>query len=350
MGAQTVKSANLDTPIVARSNAVSSSERLPPSTQQESNSLPTVRVLMSTYDGEEYVSELLTSVQHQIGVTVRWWVRDDGSRDGTVRRLSDFQKTCNMQLSCGANKGIVASYLELIRTCPLDADYYAFCDQDDVWLPPKLKRACQMLANAGLLTPSLYCSRLVIVDKALRNLGFSRVPRRPVGFGNALVENVATGCTIVLNRAAFSLLQSAQPDATKVVVHDFWGYLVVSAFGHVIYDPRPYILYRQHGHNAIGMRQGPGAKLARRLQSLTRVQRLSIPRQDCELRRLYGSVLPPASAALLERHLGSATSPSLRVRMTYAMSGAVYRQGRMDDPIMRVIIALGGYRGIQGTD
>ena len=224
------------------------------------------------------------------------------------------------------------------------------CDQDDVWLPPKLKRACEMLARTDSLSPSLYCSRLVIVDETLRNLGFSPLPRKPVGLANALVENIATGCTIVLNRAALSLLQSAQPDESRIVVHDFWAYLVVSACGRVLYDHRPYVLYRQHRNNAIGMQPGHRAKFVRRLRSLHRLQRLSIPRQDRELQRLYGPSLPPASAALLAYHLAGVGSPSLWVRTSYALGGKVYRQGRLDDPLMRAIIALGGYRGGQGTD
>src|SRR5690606_36259017 len=85
-----------------------------------------------------------------------------------------------------------------------------------------------------------------------RSLGTSPIWPQPPSFSYALVENVATGCTIALNWAGVELLRSKpMPDAA--IMHDWWAYLVISAFGIVVYDPVPSIQYRMHGQNQVGL-------------------------------------------------------------------------------------------------
>src|SRR6185295_14022489 len=98
--------------------------------------------------------------------------------------------------------GVMASFFDLLRSETGAADHVAFCDQDDVWHPDKLARACAALDRHPATVPVLYCGRTRIVDEHLRMIALSRMPRRAPCLENALVENVATGCTIVMNRAA----------------------------------------------------------------------------------------------------------------------------------------------------
>ena len=51
--------------------------------------MPVVRIIMSTFNGAKFLPELLTSVSQQIGVAVRWWIRDDGSSGSTREILTD---------------------------------------------------------------------------------------------------------------------------------------------------------------------------------------------------------------------------------------------------------------------
>lgn len=106
---------------------------------------------------------------------------------------------------------------------------------------------------------------------ATRSLGNRRpypLPARPPGFRHALVQNIAGGNTMMLNRGAIALLAAASREPERIVVHDWWIYQIVSgAGGRVIFDPVPLLLYRQHGGNLIGANDGLRAKY-RRLRML----------------------------------------------------------------------------------
>jgi glycosyltransferase involved in cell wall biosynthesis len=310
----------------------------------ECGAVPVVRIMMSTFNGARFLPELLKSVARQTGVTVRWWIRDDGSTDSTREILADASKHMNLHVLTGPNKGVVFSYLELVQTCPQDADLYAFCDQDDVWLPAKLERAAQKISACGTGAPMLYCSRLIVVDSLLRELGLTLMPRRPLGLQNALVQNAATGCTIVMNETALALLQQATPDPKRVVMHDHWAYLVVSALGTVVFDPTPSILYRQHDSNVVGARSGLQASFRRVRRAFDSQRRLALTVQDVELERLYGQAMDNVRTTLVRRCLTGVCAASFRERLLYALTGAVYRQRCIDDIVMKVLISLGAYR------
>ena len=210
---------------------------------------PRVVVLMSTYNGERFVAEQLASILQQLPEDGRIVVRDDGSRDRTVEVISSIRDP-RIVMTRGKNLGFGTSFLTLLAEAPADADLVMFADQDDVWLPGKIGRAWQHLSRLPS-TAALYGSAQMLVDAELGLL--HPTPPWPCGpsFANALTENIITGCTAALNRPAVDLLQRAGvPDG--VHFHDWWLYLVVSAFGTVVFDPEPTLLYRQHGGNQIG--------------------------------------------------------------------------------------------------
>src|SRR5687767_4472450 len=204
---------------------------------------------MSTYNGARFIREQLQSILQQLPPRGQIIVRDDGSRDGTVDEVGAVNDA-RITLLRGANLGFGRSFLTLLAHAPSDADMVMFSDQDDVWLPNKVERAWRHLraldGQAGL-----YGSAQMLVDSALRPLYPTPPWPRGPSLTNALTENIITGCTAALNRPALELLQRAGvPDG--VHFHDWWLYLVVSAFGSVVYDNQPALLYRQHGGNVIG--------------------------------------------------------------------------------------------------
>ncbi|MBY6277955.1 MAG: hypothetical protein CWE10_17515 [Symbiobacterium thermophilum] len=177
-----------------------------------------------------------------------------------------------------------------------------------------------------------------MVDRDLRVLGHSPRVVRPPTFANALVQNIAPGCSMVLNRAAWRLL-TKHPPGPAVPVHDWWAYLVVSAFGRVVYDSESYLLYRQHAGNTIGEATGFYRKWRRRLHRfLTQSDRRVITGQAREFQRLYGHLLAPAQAAMLNEFLHHGSRIWDRVR--YALRSPVYRQSRVDDLILRCLVVL----------
>lgn len=218
-----------------------------------------IHILLATYQGALHLSQQLESIATQTHKNWLLWASDDGSTDGTVGLLQAFALAHpnRVQLLQGPRQGAAHNFFSLIQGVRgLGAhDLVAFCDQDDVWLPDKLARAAEWHAEcAAPEQPGLYMARTTITNSALHPLGHSRVPRT-LGIGNALVENVAGGNSMVFNRALLQTLRCIQPE--HMVLHDWSTYLTAAACGaRMVYDKEPCLLYRQHAANVVGAAPG----------------------------------------------------------------------------------------------
>jgi glycosyltransferase involved in cell wall biosynthesis len=229
-----------------------------------------VAILLSVHNGERFLLQQLDSLVAQ---TCRSWTlfwRDDGSSDDSTPILHRFSTAQGSGRTCFAGSGwlgVARSYLSLLATASTSsAAFFAFADQDDVWCADKLARGLAAFEGVPADTPAIYCARQVLVDAELHKLGESPVLRRAGGFPAALTQNIATGCTVIVNRAAAALVLSTTPP--EGTLHDWWCYLVVAAAGgRVLTDARTVVLYRQHAGNVIG---APAGILRRALAALLR--------------------------------------------------------------------------------
>lgn len=291
-----------------------------------------VVVLMSTYQGARYVVEQLQSILGQLPPGGQIVVRDDGSTDGTPDTIAALQDP-RIHLARGPNIGFARSFLTLLAEAPEDADMVMLADQDDVWLPHKIQRAWDHLAPlAG--TPALYCSRLQLVDAQLRPIGLTPLRQRPPCFENALAENIVTGCTAAMNRDALRLVRRCG-DVSMIHFHDWWCYLVVAAFGRVVYDPEPTVLYRQHGGNVIGMGSGIGRYWAN-LKFIRKTSWVQIMYRQVEnFRQVYSGQLSPDQ----RRFVGQFFSPNSRASVLALVSAWVrFRQTLLDEGLLRLLV------------
>jgi glycosyltransferase involved in cell wall biosynthesis len=227
---------------------------------------PLVAILLCSYNGERFIREQLDSIHAQTYGNWKVWVSDDGSRDGTLEILSEYRRTWGahrLEVVHGPSRGFAANFLSLVCRPEIEADYFSYADQDDVWGEDKLARAIERLQILGTTSPALYCSRTRLVDEGGTSLGLSPLFTQKPDFRNALVQNVGGGNTMVFNAEGRRVLLAAGPDL-DVVAHDWWTYVAISAAGgRIIYDPEPTLLYRQHGGNLIGSNQGFSARFAR---------------------------------------------------------------------------------------
>lgn len=233
-----------------------------PAPLNESRNHPRIAILMATYQGADYLVAQLDSIAAQTLTDWILWVSDDASSDGTREILKAYQKHWGHRRLVwreGPCSGFASNFLSLLCDSDIHADYYAFADQDDIWRPHKLESALDFLSRGDNSLPALYCSRTLLIDRGGRDKGLSGGLRRPPAFANALVQNIASGNTMVFNRAARQQAAS-QGAALDIPLHDWWLYMVTSGCGGSVYfSDLPGLLYRQHERNVIGVRGGAGA-------------------------------------------------------------------------------------------
>jgi glycosyltransferase involved in cell wall biosynthesis len=295
----------------------------------------TVAILLATYNGEKYLQAQLDSfvAQTHSGWVLLW--RDDGSNDGTRAIMHRFTAAigadrCVEVVGTAGRIGATASFMTLLRAA---ADYplLAFADQDDVWLPEKLARAVAGLHTAPDIEPGLYCARHFVVDAELRPRGESFHLRRPPGFPDALVQNLVTGCTVMLNHSAANLIAGTDPPPGSV--HDWWSYILVSAAGgRIIADDTPTILYRQHDSNAIGVTP---STLVRAFRALRRGPTAFSRQLRAHVAALMQQrdLLSPAARTRLDT-IATALNAGPFQRIGLVSSGQLRRQTWMEDLLL----------------
>jgi glycosyltransferase involved in cell wall biosynthesis len=216
---------------------------------------PTVHILLATYNGCRFITEQLTSIERQSYTDWTLTVSDDGSSDDTLEVVNAFAQRVSQPVTVlqGPRKGSTWNFCHLIAQAPTRRaqDLFAFCDQDDVWLLNKLERAVQWHSQYKETSVRLYCGRTQFVNERLQTMGLSPGIHRPPSFGNALVQNIASGNTMVFSQAVLLAQKKIQPQHS--VWHDWTTYLVATALGGLVcFDDDPCLLYRQHTGNVVG--------------------------------------------------------------------------------------------------
>ena len=255
-------------------------------------------VLLSTYNGVNYMRQQLDSLLEQSLPGVEIQVRDDGSTDGTCEILEVYAKLTAVRWYTGENLGPAHSFWRLLWDVP-DADYYAFCDQDDVWDTDKLEAAVAALTSFDADTPVLYCGDVRVTDESLNVLYDHMVNPCPADYPHALLRNLAPGCTFVFNHQARELLRLYDAEKLGLDLHDRTAYQVVACFGHVVFDTVPHMCYRQHRNNVNGAHHRTAISLLHKVPVFWNgPMRNSRRRQALRLEQAYGEIMPTGNPEL----------------------------------------------------
>ena len=220
-----------------------------------------IDILMSTYNGEQFIGEQLDSIVNQSITNWRLIIRDDGSSDNTRQIISQYQeKEPNKIFLVDDDKvrlGACQSFFKLM-TCS-DARYVFFCDQDDVWLQDKMELQIKKMKEAEESCaedfPILLHSDLKVVDESLSLISnslwhYQKInPKSMLGLNRALVQNYVTGCSVLVNKP---LLDYAKAGGSNIIMHDWWMLLLATIMGEVVSMDETTVLYRQHAKNDIG--------------------------------------------------------------------------------------------------
>ena len=177
----------------------------------------TVAILLALHQSQGFLADLLASLESQRYDSWSLHASLDGPCDGSSALIRAFaaKQSQRVVLKAGPGLGFAANFLDLLAGVGPDAEFAAFCDHDDVWLPDKLDRAVQSLCQVSSKLPALYASRSMVCDGRLRAIALSPNPDLEHGFRGALTRSIASGNTMVLNRAGIDLLQEALLDGGK---------------------------------------------------------------------------------------------------------------------------------------
>lgn len=214
-----------------------------------------VTILMGVRNGAAHLSAQLDSIASQSHTNWRLICSDDGSTDDSRAIISSFgrQHPGRLHLVDGPKRGFSANYMSLITNLPADPGFVCLADQDDIWLTDKITHALNSIPGIPR-QPVLYCGRHFYWYPEQHRCEPSPKCLRPYTLQNALIENIASGNTVMLNPPAAALAQRSARRTGPVFAHDWWLYLLICGCGgRIIFDNGPPLIhYRQHLANQIG--------------------------------------------------------------------------------------------------
>ena len=219
-----------------------------------------ITVLLATYNGSKYVRQMIDSVLAQDYADFHIVLSDDCSKDDTASILAEYAAKYPDQIThyqSGLRFGNAQNhFLHLLKTFR-NAPYIMFCDQDDYWFPDKLSKTMkkmQQTEKPGV--PALVHTDLRVVDGELKLMDssfmhFSKLNGDRLALRHLLVQNVVTGCTVMVNRELAELACARLPE-NGILMHDWYLALIATALGNIGYLDEATIDYRQHGNNTVG--------------------------------------------------------------------------------------------------
>lgn len=303
------------------------------------NSENLITVLMSSYNGERYIREQIDSILHQQEVNIKLFVRDDGSTDGTLQILKEYQEAGLLNFYTGKNLKPARSFMQLLKDAP-QADYYAFSDQDDYWQKDKIKTAIDHISSKTDHKYLLYCSQTRLADKELHPIGTTK--KYPLlTFEESLIYKYANGCTMVFNHALRNKIIAYEPDFLPM--HDCW--ILSIALGlkdsQVIFDDTSHILYRQHENNVIGQNKDQWNEWKRRYKQIFLMHEHERSSMAREILKGYSKELTPQSNVSLRTFLKG--KKDFCTRMKIIADGKFTCADKHSQRLFRIAVLLNTY-------
>ena len=180
---------------------------------------PKVTILVSTYNGENYIEELLDSILNQTYKNIDIYIRDDGSRDSTQKILEKYNKENeNIKVFLESNKGVVGSFFDCLKKSVNNSEYFAFSDQDDIWHEDKIERAVNKIESINNDKPKLYFSEFNYCDEKMNFNSTSKMNQKGYSFRNSLVECISSGNTMLFDKNMAELI--LESNIEDICLHD----------------------------------------------------------------------------------------------------------------------------------
>jgi rhamnosyltransferase len=296
-----------------------------------------VKILMSAYNGKKYIEQQLESIFSQTYKNIEIFIRDDGSTDGTIELLQEYEKNGEIELVTGENLGIWKSVFWLAANTG-GADYYSFADQDDIWMSDKIERAVNALEKTEQEKPTLYICNFDFYDE---EMNFSSHRNRlgvELTFINALVNFIAYGFTCVINEKMRHLF--LQMPADVQFYHDYLFLILATAFGDVVYEDG-YVgaKYRRHGKNLSVSNESALTLLIWRIKNFLLNDEFKYKEKWGKFSEVYAEDLDDRNKEILSWFTKPGYGFKNAMRRTFYTKR--YREALLDELALRVMFVVG---------
>lgn len=253
----------------------------------------TVAIVISTYNGEKYLTDQILSILNQKYRNIHVYIRDDGSTDQTAAIITSIATADSRMTFVNeeniTNMGVINSFINLLQHTT--ERYIMFCDQDDVWLENKVVDTLNLMKkNEIIAKPRLVHTDLMVVDNELSEQGLMYGNEYANSFKDVLFSNSVTGCTMMINESLKNMILDNPIDKDQIVMHDWWFAAIAATFGSVEFGSFAPILYRQHGDNTFGADVSKFKKLKRLFKLDSETERFKLVlKQDNYLLNVFGN-------------------------------------------------------------
>lgn len=293
-----------------------------------------IAILLSSYNGNDYIEEQIESIYKQNYSDFQLYIRDDGSEKKFVDKLKQLQNKYPFVLMEGENIGFVKSFMTLLEQVD-DAKFYAFADQDDIWLPNKLQTAMNWFEeNGNTEIPQLFHSAYDVIDSESRAVtGHFYFSNKQYDFRRSITENHYSGFSMMINQDLRKKM--LQGDADRIGYHDWWAAMIVHAFGEGYSDDKVTALHRAHGDNVTTF------NMSRRLQWLrdSLLEESDIRKRALEFERCFGNLL--SNTDRKDLNMFSKTGYHLGYALKKSFYPKRWRPILSSEIIMRVLMMIG---------
>lgn len=201
-----------------------------------------ISVCIATYNGEKYIKSQLDSILIQLDTDDEIIISDDSSTDKTIQIIKSFN---DKRIKLHENQKFRSPIFNFENALSYATGEYIFLsDQDDIWVPNKVKIMKEFLTDFDLV---LSDTDIIDSNGNILNKSFYQMNGSKNGLVKNIVKNSYLGCTIAFNQR---ILQKALPFPKDIAMHDWWIGLIGELYGKTYFIDEKLIHYRRHGENA----------------------------------------------------------------------------------------------------
>lgn len=222
---------------------------------------PSIAILMAVYDPNlEWLREQLLSLNRQTYPNLRLYIRDDCSPHVSPETILGIAGECITAFPFtfrrnAQNLGSNRTFETLTEEA--EGDRFAYCDQDDIWLPEKLEILEADMERTGAV---MVCCDVAVIDAQGNQTADSIVKVRRHAAQRSgtdlapglLFRNFVFGCACLMDAAQ----AKASLPFCPYYFHDHYLALWSAAHGLLYAEPKALIRYRLHGANQTGVMLG----------------------------------------------------------------------------------------------